>query len=40
MDKNIKNIIGYNEIEKNLWQNFLNGKLHHCNLISGEKRQW
>lgn len=37
MDKNIQDIIGYNDIEKNLWQNFLNGKLHHCNLISGEK---
>jgi DNA polymerase-3 subunit delta' len=32
-----KKIIGYEKIEQNLWQNFLNNKLHHCNLITGIK---
>jgi len=33
----MKDIIGYKKIEENLWQNFLADKLHHCNLITGEK---
>ncbi|MDA7705370.1 AAA family ATPase [Rickettsiales bacterium] len=33
----IQDIIGYDKIEDNLWQNFLQDKLHHCNLITGIK---
>lgn len=32
-NSNEKNIIGYDHIESNLWNNFQNNKLHHCNLI-------
>lgn len=32
-----KRIVGYEKIEQNLWRNFLDNKLHHCNLITGVK---
>lgn len=33
----MKKVYGFEELEKNILNNFKNGKLHHCNLINGKK---